>query len=52
MKFSLFTPEKTLIEDKELKELIVPSIKGYFRDTPRTCSFDFSFTGWNFKIPS
>ena len=34
MKFSLFTPEKTLIENKELKELIVPSVKGYLGILP------------------
>lgn len=34
MKFSLFTPEKALIENKELKELIVPSVKGYLGILP------------------
>ena len=34
MKFSLFTPEKVLIENKELKELIVPSVKGYLGILP------------------
>ena len=34
MKFSLFTPEKTLIENKEVKELIVPSVKGYLGILP------------------
>ena len=34
MKFSLFTPEKALIEDKELKELVVPSVKGYLGILP------------------
>ena len=34
MKFSLFTPEKTLFENKELKELIVPSVKGYLGILP------------------
>ena len=34
MKFSLFTPEKALIEDIELKELIVPSVKGYLGILP------------------
>ena len=34
MKFSLFTPEKTLIENKALKELIVPSVKGYLGILP------------------
>ena len=34
MKFSLFTPEKTLIENKELKELLVPSVKGYLGILP------------------
>lgn len=34
MKFSLFTPEKTLIKNKDLKELIVPSVKGYLGILP------------------
>ena len=34
MKLSLFTPEKTLIENKELKELLVPSVKGYLGILP------------------
>ena len=34
MKFSLFTPEKSLIENKELKELIVPSVRGYLGILP------------------
>ena len=34
MKFSLFTPEKALIENKDLKELIVPSVKGYLGILP------------------
>ncbi|MCZ0932435.1 MAG: ATP synthase F1 subunit epsilon [Oligoflexia bacterium] len=34
MKLSLFTPENTLIEDKDLQELIVPSVKGYLGILP------------------
>ncbi|MCY4321712.1 MAG: ATP synthase F1 subunit epsilon [Bdellovibrionaceae bacterium] len=34
MKVSLFTPEKVLIKDKEFKELIVPSVKGYLGILP------------------
>ena len=34
MKFSLFTPEKTLIENMELQELLVPSVQGYLGILP------------------
>ena len=34
MKFSLFTPEKALIENKNIKELMVPSVKGYLGILP------------------
>ena len=38
MKLSLFTPEKTLLKDEEVKEIQVPSIKGYLGILPGHCS--------------
>lgn len=35
MKLNLFTPEKTLLKEKECQELIVPSVKGYLGILPQ-----------------
>ena len=35
MKLNLFTPERTLLENKECQELIVPSVKGYLGILPQ-----------------
>lgn len=34
MKLSLFTPEKALLKEKEVQEILVPSVKGYLGILP------------------
>ena len=52
MKLHIFTPEQTLLKEKPVKEILVPSVKGYLGILPGHAPLISLLSAGVFKVSS